>query len=200
MLWNYENAKEIFIKTSKKWDDELKAMFSLAVTYYKLWEKENVYNTLEKMQKSKNFENALNDYYIWTLYYLYDDYEKASENTKLLMWDRPWFSFYGWRELLYSLFKYDKKLFNKKINYEIENCKSNINDIKNNLWDYKDNIVKEKNLYLENFSEELERFEKIKRNIFYKPKINTQNLIASEYYWCSLFDCKRHWNIKNDNY
>ncbi len=197
MIWDYKSAEKHFLKTSqdKERDNELKSMFWLALVQYKLDNKENTYEILRLMQESKNFDNAINDYDIWILYFLYDDYENAKNNTlkcgmRIDLLDR--------KELWYSIFISDKQLFLKKINKDIKELQGYIQEIKNSTGIWKDAPDEEKNEDMSKFLTEIMEKENMEKLFETKPIVNIDKHLVAEYSWCSIFGCCRHGNPEND--
>ena len=211
MLWNYSKAKKYFFDASKDNDIALKSLFWLAVTYYKLHDKENVYRILDEIKTSPyynerlgtldgpNISNVEDDYSVWSLYFLYEDYRKSAENTIDVMNRKCTVGFWSWYDdLLYSIFKADNEYFCDFVNFSINQYQEWIDEINHNHDDRKDETEEEKKESLHDYQWEIDKIRTTVDSFKLKPNINIDKYISREWFSCVLFDCKIHWSIKND--
>ncbi len=195
MLWDYESAKLHFLNAYKDDDRELKSLFWLILVNYKLGNKEKAYELLKQMKESEYFDNAINNHDIWSIYFLYDDFEKAKENTLRCGLN---IDLSDWKCLWYSILMTDKVLFRKEIDEDIRKLKSYIEEIKNDSDDYKDLSEVEREEYISDYLKEIREKESIEKTFKVKPKIDIDKCLVAEYYWCSIFGCDLCGNLRDD--
>jgi len=191
-LWDYKWAEEHFMKCIWKDDKKLKSKFWLILVDYRLWRKKQVYKGIEEMKKSDFFDNAINNYDIWFFYFLYNDFDSVKD---LFLELKMNIDLVDRKEFWYSVFKADRKLFNKTIIEWINELQGYVDDV-NTEDDYESEEERQENIkyWLEEMDKKKNIVEKFKR----KPRTNINKQLVSEYYGCSMFGCYHCWNHEED--
>lgn len=194
-LWDYDTAIRYFLSASSNWDEESKSLFALVISYYKIGEKEKVYDILYKILNSELFEKSFFTYELACIYFEYEDYQKVKEVT-LKAWighidllDRL--------EIWYSIYSVDEDLLWKEMKANIQKLEWHIKEEETREANSKTE-KKEKKDSIKYYKKEIQKKQNFDTLFLKKPKSNVERFLIFEYSNCTLFDCKRHNNPPND--
>ncbi len=194
----FQKAKESFSQSTTDLDIENRSLYNLALTEWKLNNTEQVKLIADKLSKhiETNVHETISGYEIGLLYFLLDDFQRASEC--LIQQGINGIDLIDWTDLSYSLFNTDKKLWTEKINDSIVERKKWFNEIENNHEDWSEYTDEEKKERLNELTAEIKIRQETLINGLSKPIEDVRESVLVEHCGCLLFDCKRHQNRKND--
>ena len=194
----FQTAKEYFSKSVTDLDKENRSLYNLALTEWKLNNNEEVERIALQLSKDieTNVQGRISGYEIGLLYFLLDDFQRASEC--LIKQGIDGIDLMDWTDLSYSLFKTDYKLWRKTIIDRIVEQKKFCDEIESNHEDWNDYTDEEKKERLYELTSEIKSRQEILDKVMSKPLQDLNKSVLVEYCGCLLFDCKRHGNRKND--
>uniref|UniRef100_UPI00404AEE12 tetratricopeptide repeat protein n=1 Tax=Flavobacterium sp. TaxID=239 RepID=UPI00404AEE12 len=197
-LDEFQKAKEIFSKSAIDLDTENRSLYNLALTEWKLNNKEQVKLIADNLfdHLEANIHETINGYEVGLLYFLLDDFQKTSEC--LVKEGINGIDLFDWTDLSYSLFKTDQTLWNEKINDSINERKQWYNEIESNSDDWIAYTDEEKKERQNEFKTEIKMREETLSTGMTKPIQDLSKNIYVEFCGCLLFDCKIHKNKEND--
>ena len=103
-----------------------------------------------------------------------------------------------WKELAYSIYITNKKLFNIELKKGISERQMWIEEINDNHPDWTEYSEEEKKEKLIELETEINYRKNIEKEFQSKPILDVDKLLIIEPIYCLLFDCKLHGNLKND--
>ena len=195
-LEQFEKAKDLFILSVTELDIENRSLFNLALAEYKCNNLKKVKLIAEKLSEINQHLTIISGYEIGLLYFLLDDFKKASEC--LIKQGIDGIDLVDWNYLSYSLYKTDKTIWEKQISKSIKERKEWIKEIKSNHEDWSDYTDKEKQERLNELQTEIQIREIFLENGMTKLEQEIIKSFCVEYCGCLMFDCKRHGNKEND--
>jgi len=195
---NFQKAKEFFTKSATELDIENLSLYNLALTEWKLNNKEQVKFIADKLSShiETNVHETISGYEIGLLYFLLDDLQKASEC--LIKQGVNGIDLLDWTDLSYSLYMTNNKLWRERINYSIDERKKWCKEIISNHEHWSEDTEEEKKERLTQLENEIKIRQEILANEMTKPIQNLTKSLLDEHCGCLLFDCKRHENRTND--
>lgn len=194
----FQKAKEFFTQSTTHLDTENRSLYNLALTEWKLNNTEQVKLIADNLSNhiETNVHETISGYEIGFLYFILDDFQKASEC--LVKQGINGIDLMDWTDLSYSLFKTDNKLWNVKLNHSIDERKQWCNEIESNHEDWSEYTNEEKKERLTELKAEIKIREEALSNGMTKPIQDLSKNVWLEHCGCLLFDCKRHENIENE--
>lgn len=194
----FQKAKDLFSQSATDLDTENKSLYNLAITEWKLNNTEQVIQIANKLyqQIETNVHKTISGYEIGLLYFLLDDFQKASDC--LILQGIDGIDLIDWTDLSYSLYITDNKLWREKIENSIDERKKWCEEIIGNHEDWNDYKEDEKQERLNELSNEIKNRQETLTTKLSKPIQDLGKSIWVEHCGCLLFDCKRHGNKKND--
>lgn len=194
----FQKAKDFFTQSATDLDTENKSLYNLALTEWKLNNTEQVMQIANKLyqQIETNVHKTISGYEIGLLFFLLDDFQKASDC--LILQGIDGIDLMDWADLSYSLYITDNKLWRKKFENSITERKKWCLELKSNHDDWSDYTEDEKQERLNELKEEIKKREVILYNGMPKPSVDISKNVWYEYCGCLLFDCQTHNNKKND--
>lgn len=196
-LEDYNKAIEIFEKCMLDNDIEYKNLFNLAVSYLKAGNRDKLLLTLQLLEKniSWNFGDNISGYEIASLYYEIEDYKNAMKCAVKQGLDGIDFS--DWKDVAYSVWKVDKKMYSSQIEKTVNEKKTYIVEIKSGHEDWEDETDEEKESSIIEFEEEIKNLKDLEKS-FINERPESRIDVWEEYCGCLMFDCKRCGNQPND--
>jgi len=197
-LKQFDKARDLFSVAVTEFDIENRSLFNLALTEYECKNIDNVKSIADKLSKeiATNVHTTISGYEIGLLYFLLNDFEKATKC--LIKQGIDGIDLLDWNDLSYSLYQTNKTIWSKQINKSIKERTEWIEEIKSNHEDWSEYSAKEKEERLNEFQTEIQERESSLKSEMTKPKPVINENIIVEYCGCLLFDCKRHENKEND--
>lgn len=193
----FHKAQELFSQSATDLDTENRSLYNLALTEWKLNNTEQVKIIADKLSNIKTeFTDTISGYEIGVLYFLIDDFQRASEC--LVKQGINGIDLMDWKDLSYSLFKTDNKLWNKKIKDSIDKRKKWCTEIESNHENWSEYTDEEKKERQAELKTEIKVRQEALNNTMNKPVQDLNTSVFVEYCDCLLFDCKRHENRMND--
>lgn len=194
-IGEFELAKNYFLKSSIKEDNEQRSLFNLALTEYRLNNFDNLNEIISRLQNPKETDDPLLEYEIGQLLFLINEYDKSAKWT--IKQDLR-IDLLEWKELAYSIYKADKNVFDIELKKGISERQLWIKEINENHKDWNEYTVEEKKEQLQVYESEIKYLENIDIEFQNKPILDIDELLIIEPVYCLLFDCKLHKNLKND--
>lgn len=197
-IGEFQKAKKLFSQSTTELDIENKSLYNLALSEWKLNNVEQVKFIADKLSKdiTTNVQKSIDGYEIGLLYFLLEDFERASEC--LVKQGLNGIDLFDWTDLSYSLFMTDNKLWKDKINDSIDKRKKWCDEIKGNHEGWSEYTNEEKQERLTDLKAEIKFRLETLNNGMTKPIQDLSKSIREEYCDCLLFDCKSHNNKNND--
>ncbi len=195
-LGQYQLAKKHFSISSKIEDTEQRSLFNLALTEYRLGNLNEFMEIINKLQNPKETDDPLFDYEIGSLLFLINEFEKAAQWT--IKKGVNGIDLIDWKDLGYSVYKTNPKLFKREVEKGISKRHNWINEINNNHRDWSEYSNDEKKENIIVLETEIKYRENIENEYQNKPILDVDELLVVEPIYCLLFDCNLHGNLKND--
>lgn len=197
-LDQFQEARDCFSISASELDTEMLSLYNLAITDWKLKNVDQVKCIADSLFNTivHNSTRDISGYDIGLLFYLMEDFTKASEcvikqrinGLDLLDWD----------ELSYSLFITNSKLWADQIIESIEEREQWLRKIIENHEDWSEVSNTEKKERRKEIEIEIKiRKETLSKEVN-KPELDLKESVRLEHCGCLLFDCRRHENKKND--
>ena len=197
-LKQFQKSKEYFSKCISSFDVENKSLYNLGVNEWNLKNFDQVKIIADKLTEDiePNAFKSISGYDIGFLYFLIDDLESATKC--LIKQGINGVDLIDCKDLSYSLFITDKKLWKRTISESINERKKWCAEIENNHEDWSEYDIDEKKEYLNELKDEIKiRQNTIEKGII-KPLVNPDENVWFEHCGCLLYDCLQHGNSKND--
>ncbi|MDP8080357.1 tetratricopeptide repeat protein [Phocoenobacter skyensis] len=197
-LGNFEKSEQYFGKINKEFDHQCRSAFNQAITNFKLGNLDitrKIADRLSTKVETHSFD-TIGGYEIALLYFLLDDFEKASQ--LLIKEGISGIDLPDWSELSYSLFISNHKQWVEEHKKMITDRKNWIEEIKTDPdeWDF--DSEQEKQERLNELNDEINTIDNIIIQGVAKPTPDLDKKIWIEPAGCLLFDCEIHKNIAND--
>ncbi|WP_298147303.1 hypothetical protein [Flavobacterium sp.] len=187
----FQIAKDYFTQSATEFDTEKRSLYNLALAEWKLNNGAQVNHIADELSTiDTEFHDTISGYEIGLLYFLLDDFQRASEC--LTKQGVKGIDLMHWIDLSYSLFRTNKKLWIEIINDSIVECHNLCNEIESNHKDWSEFTHKEKNERLNELKADIKKRQEILIDGPTKPQEDIRTLILAEHCGCLLFDCKRH--------
>ena len=194
---DFEKAKDFFTQAATDLDTENKSLYNLALCEWQLNNSKQLKVIADKLSSMETkYEASINGYYIGFLYFLLNDFQKASEC--LIKQGINRIELISWTDLSYSVFKTNKELWQQEIKNYIAERKQWQQEIENHHQDWKEYTGEARNKQLNELKSSIKLAEKYLNHGVKKPRIDLNTKVLAESYGCLLFGCKTHNKKEND--
>lgn len=197
-LGDLKTSRDYFSIANTESDFEYRSAYNQAVLDFQLQDSKSTRKIADRLfpKIEHNSVSMIGGYEIGFLYFLLGDFDKATES--LIKQGINGVNLTDWKELSYSLFVSDNKMWishHKKMISERENWIFEINT-KPDEWDFDSD--KEKIERLTKLKNEIKSIKELISKGISKPNADLNENVWIEPCGCLLFDCKRHENQSDD--
>lgn len=195
-LGQYKLAEECFTKAASNKDIELRGLFNLALTNYRLGNEDEFRLNIKNLQNPPEDSDSMFDFEIGQLYCLIEDYERAAEIA--IAKGFSGMNVLDWKELSFAISHSNNAFFQQLVMDARKERTEWLSEIKANHEDWEDYVGIERDQLIKETESEIRELNQMEIGFEKIPKLDADKMLVEEYCGCLLFDCSLHGNIKDD--